>query len=208
MHLVFIHGWGFGPDIWAPVLERLDYRMKTTCVDLGFFQPANLLDDIPPRSVIAGHSLGFLWLLKHGLKFSPDAVISISGFDRFTPHVDPRIVRAMKKGVERNVDRQLQSFWDNCGVADYKPASQPDNKRLIEGLDWLETLDGREELAGLDCPKLVLAARGDKIVPEPMSRDIWTGQDILWSETGGHMLPVTRPDWTAQKITEFIDELR
>ncbi len=208
MHLVFIHGWGFGPDIWSPVLERLDYKIKTTCVDLGFFQPQNLLDDLPRNAVLAGHSLGFLWILIHGLKFNPKAVISISGFDRFAPHINPRIIQAMKRGIQRNVDRQLLNFWENCSFPDYTPSAAPDCDRLIEGLDWLEKLDAKKELAELDCPKLVLAAHDDKIVPEQMSRDIWTGQHIFWSSTGGHMLPVTQPDWTSRIITEFIHELR
>ncbi len=208
MHLVLIHGWGFGPDIWSPLLEHLDYRQKTICVDLGFFQDQNLIDDLPHQSILAGHSLGFLWLLKQGLKFNPGAIISISGFNRFTPYVNPRIVRTMKKGIERNPTKQLQSFWDNCGITKYKPMAPPNESRLTDGLDWLEHWDCRQELTDIHCPKLVLATRDDKIVPEQMTRDIWTRQDIIWSETGGHMLPVIRPDWTAQKITEFIHDLR
>ena len=60
----------------------------------------------------------------------------------------------------------------------------------------------------LACPTLALAARDDAVVPQAMSEAIWGSDTIRWSETGGHVLPLKRPQWCARHVFDFAHALQ
>jgi pimeloyl-[acyl-carrier protein] methyl ester esterase len=208
MHFVLVHGWGFDPRLWEDVVPDLKGGM--TLVDLGFLGGAPHAEDWPTDSVAVGHSLGLLWLLKE----KPDrfgALVSVQGFDRFCPHIPLSRVETMRRGLARNAGATVQSFWRASGARGFASAERLDVARLDQGLDWLMHWDARDELGGLVCPVLALAARDDAIVPEAMTLVIWNGKNgaaVIWSEDGGHVLPLRRPEWCAQHILEFARAVR
>ncbi len=206
MKLIFIHGWGFDPSIWGKVLDRLDYKLNVKCIDLGFFHDEKLLDDLTDNAIFIGHSLGVLWTLKHRVRLIK-ALISICGFDQFVPYVEKRQIRAMQIGAKRDAEAQLKKFWLTCGLPEYQMRKLPDDDKLVSGLDWLADWNCKASLKQLNLPKLILASEDDKIVSKDMSAKIWCDEKIVWSPHGGHALPLTRPEWIAKNITEFVNGL-
>ena len=206
MHLVFVHGWAFGADLWQPVIRELDFRVKISCVDLGFFSNPHNHDVLQQNAVYIGHSMGAMWILKNAAPHMK-GLVSICGFDCFKAHVEPRQLLAMQRGVERNLSRQLKMFWTACGVPDYGTKGEADQSALHEGLKQLSDWDLSDELTKYSGPRLILASEDDQIVPKQMSCDIWGGDNIHWSKDGGHVLPFTKPKWIANKLTEFVNEI-
>ncbi|MCB1530789.1 MAG: aminotransferase class I/II-fold pyridoxal phosphate-dependent enzyme [Rhodospirillales bacterium] len=205
-NVVFVHGWGFQAGIWMDVADRLKGANKHF-VDLGFIKGfENSTGDIPENSVVIGHSLGVMWLLRQRKK-SFKGLVSISGFDCFFKHRPVREIEAMKKNLARKPWRQMQEFWKACGTSAFYMEDKLNVPRLEEGLEWLATWDERHGLGTLACPAMVLAAKDDRIVPEDMTRAIWGDYNLRWSDSGGHVLPLNDPGWCAWQIQEFLDGL-
>jgi len=202
-HLVFVHGWGFGPDFWNPLRARL-HGYETSVSDLGFFGPEKT--DMPGGPLVAvGHSLGAPWLLRQPRSLF-SALISLGGFGRFD--VAPGPIRAMRRGLARDAAQVLAAFHLACGLPpDYftdTASARPD--RLAEGLDWLLTWDERAALASLGLPVLALAAEDDAVVPPALSRAAFPHGLVMLTE-GGHAFPATRPDECARRIASFLENL-
>jgi pimeloyl-[acyl-carrier protein] methyl ester esterase len=211
MHFLFVHGWGFDAGIWREIATHLQGH-EVRCVDLGFFGAKS--DDAkswPEGGVAVGHSLGVLWLLKalqEGRAPPFRGLISVQGFDRFCPYVPPPVVASMRRELRRDTVATLNNFWRACGLED--PAADQasaNRERLDEGLGWLMEWDASAAKAALACPMLALAARDDRIVPASMSEAIWGSGDLRWSESGGHVLPLSRPQWCAKHVLDFASEL-
>lgn len=206
MHFVLVHGWGFDASFWEPLVARLE-NATVTLVDLGFIgEPSEACTDRPDDCILAGHSLGVLWLLKAGANRCK-GFVSIQGFDRFCPHVPEVRVAALKRGLDRDPVGTMQSFWRSCGVSDIPATPALNVPRLREGLDWLMHWDERDAKKALECPTLTLAARDDVVVPPAMTEAVWGKKTIQWSPDGGHGLPLRRPDWCARHVLEFANSL-
>jgi pimeloyl-[acyl-carrier protein] methyl ester esterase len=207
---VLVHGWGFNANLWddfAPLLGDAEIVR----VDLGFISGASGDSSSFPEDAIAiGHSLGTAWLLRQfaeggGCPFR--ALVAIQGFDRFCPHVPRARLAGMRRGLKRDPAATLAAFWRACGVETFAPADALNPERLDEGLAWLTQWDLREAKAALACPVLALAARDDAIVSPSMSAAIWGDDNIRWSDWGGHVLPLSRPDWCARHVLDFAHDL-
>jgi pimeloyl-[acyl-carrier protein] methyl ester esterase len=205
MHFVLVHGWGFHAGIWADVVTHLGH-VEVTFVDLGFVSGGlKGKDEWPQDSIAIGHSLGLLWLLKQGRSFR--GLVSVQGFDCFSCHVEPSRIMALKRGLERDAGGTLQAFWRSCGAAGFALPEALNVSRLAEGLEWLMHWDARPAKQQLDCPMLALAARDDPIVPPAMTEAIWNDTRIVWSQDGGHVLPLRHPRWCARHVLEFAHAL-
>ena len=206
MHVVLVHGWGFHAGLWTDFVRHLD-GAGVTLVDLGFVSGGPKGErDWPPDSIAVGHSLGLLWLLaRGGGQFR--ALVSVQGFDCFCCHVALSRVAALKRGIEREPYATVKAFWRSCGAPDFAPVEALDVPRLHEGLDWLMHWDVRDAKDGLTRPMLALAARDDAIVPAAMSEAIWQKPGLVWSQAGGHVLPLRHPQWCARHVLEFARSL-
>lgn len=204
MHFVLVHGWGFHAGVWADFAAHLP-DAEVTLIDLGFVAGGPKgQTEWPEDAVAVGHSLGLLWLLRQGGgRFR--ALVSIQGFDCFCCHVAPSRVQALKRGLEREPQATLQAFWRSCGAAGFALPEALNVPRLAEGLDWLMHWDARAVKDGLGRPVLALASRDDAVVPPAMSEAIW--KEIVWAEDGGHILPLSHPEWCARHVREFADAL-
>jgi pimeloyl-[acyl-carrier protein] methyl ester esterase len=211
MHFVFVHGWGFNAAIWRALTGYMR-NSKVSLVDLGFIAGGPPSVSVWPSDAIAvGHSLGVLWLLhRAGEEDSPPfrALVSIQGFDRFCPHTPPSRVAAMRRGLRRDAYQTVQSFWHGCDAEPFASSESLNAARLDEGLGWLMEWDETKTKAELACPTLALAARDDAVVSAAMSEAIWRSDTILWSDTGGHVLPLKHPEWCANHVLDFAHALQ
>jgi len=207
MRFVLVHGWGFHAGIFADLIGHLD-GAETTLIDLGFVSGGpKAATEWPSDAIAIGHSLGLLWLLEQGGgRFR--GLVSIQGFECFCCHIAPQRIAALKRGLEREPGATLQAFWRSCGASGFALPEALNVARLDQGLDWLMHWDARQVKQELACPVLALAARDDAIVPASMSEAIWEDTGIIWSQDGGHVLPLRHPRWCARHVLEFANALR
>lgn len=216
LQLVFVHGWGCGPDIWEPVLKVLD--LPSACVlDLGYFgasqsdtqQRLDALLHGPQPVLVVGHSLGFLWLLSRGDWPKGSRFLGINAFGRFAAEEDfsqgvpPRMLARMQTGLQRDAAQVVNNFRARCGVGPVTPDALC-VPALQDGLTELMTLDARPVLARLaEEPGAVkvLAGELDPIVSQDMTKTSFPpGVAIEWESEGGHMLPLTHPHVCAEAV--------
>ncbi|MEE9139450.1 MAG: alpha/beta fold hydrolase [Alphaproteobacteria bacterium] len=217
--LVLVHGWGFDAEAWRPLRRALG-RLETEVVDLGFFGRPRVpnLDERGPI-VAAGHSLGFLWLLRERpLRWR--GLISIAGMPRFTrapgyaQGVAPGVLRRMMARFTAEPAATWQDFLARCGCAGETngapPPGEMDVERLGLGLRWLAEWDMRPALEEETAPVLALAADDDAILPAALSEAVFAarpGTTFELAGDGGHALPLSRPEWCAARIRAFMDGL-
>jgi len=207
--LLLVHGWGFGPAFWTPLLDALG-GPDAHLLDLGYFGPPRL--DVPPGPWLAvGHSLGALRLLHEIFPVLPGGdllgFVSLGGFASFDTPAGP--TRAMRRGLGRDAAQVLTNFHQACGLpAELRPdVSGADPERLAEGLDALLRWDERARLAELAVPLLALATEDDAVVPPSLSRTSFPPDRLRMLTNGGHAFPVTRAAECARHIQDFTESL-
>lgn len=202
MKLVFVHGWGFDESVWnlmTPEFQEHDCYQ----VNLGFIGEEKL--NVPPEKFIGiGHSLGGLWLLKHYPE-QMNGFVSIASFNCFYEHIPHQILNKMQRNMLLDMNAQLQEFWHHAGLDHPEGFKNINAFKMIEGLIWLSQW---KAAIPENLPVKVLASRDDQIVPESMSEAVWKNHNIEWSEDGGHILPLTKPEWCIEKMKDFIDALK
>lgn len=191
--ILFVHGWGYDAHFWDPLRSALG-NVRSAALDLGYFGPARTA--IPHGvTIIVGHSLGFLWLLRqHALRHLP--LIGINPFPRFlesadySPAIAPRVLERMKRRIAIDPRGVLAEFWQRAGAVG--PEESPDPVALAQGLDQLATWDERENLATRASSVRLITGEEDAIVPADMTRMAFRNfaVDRL---PGGHALPRTHP---------------
>ena len=213
MKLVFVHGWGFDAELWRDLRAELG-EFESQTVDLGFFGQPRQAEANGEAVIAVGHSLGFLWLLRER-PFDWQALISISGMPRFTKApdyrfgIDPRILEATIARFAAAPHETLADFFAACGAGGGN-CSGADWARLAEGLHWLKSWDARGALESETAPVLALYSGDDAVVPKALSEDIFAdrrGTARAVTESGGHVLPLSRSRWCAGQIREFAGRL-
>lgn len=214
--LVFLHGWALDASLWDGLAARLGgYRREI--VDFGYFgapvsPPILGADREAGAPVIAreagapviavGHSFGALWFL-HERPFACDGFVAINGFPRFTeapdfPDATPRrVVERMIQRFDQDAEAVLLSFRARCGLDDALPGALR-RERLRADLAALRDWDAREALAASEAPLLALGGALDPIVPRQAF------PQAALHPGGGHVLPLTEPEWCADHIRRFL----
>lgn len=201
--LALIPGWGLDAALWRPLQTLLP---DSVVIDMHAPQ-------LPDRPLVAvGHSLGFTWALRQPVAWT--AMVSVGGFARFTTAADfphgtpPRLLERMRTRFAEEPETVHRDFVERAlGPRVFRPADldaglKTRGPEMGDGLRWLAEWDEREALALLDVPLLALAAEDDQIVPPAMTRAVFP--DAIFCPDGGHLLPLTRPDWCAARIREFL----
>ncbi|CAA7625364.1 Predicted hydrolase or acyltransferase [Candidatus Terasakiella magnetica] len=203
--LLLVHGWGFNGGFWSDLLDHLpDFPAEV--VDLGFYG-APIIPTVK-RPLVIAHSMGLAWALAN-IPRPWAGVLAVNAFPRFTraPHfvegVPPRLVERMLARFAEEPAEVTAEFLRRCGIETPPPAAALNPERLGEALAWLGKCDERTALKMLNCPVQAIAATKDTIVPEAMSRAAFAGLDLVLAEGGGHLLPLTHPDWLAAQIRQF-----
>jgi pimeloyl-[acyl-carrier protein] methyl ester esterase len=165
---------------------------------------------LPPgerNNILIGHSLGFV----HGLNKHQDwrGWIAINSFPRFVESkagkgcVSAPVLRDMRMRLIANTNLTLFGFYQLLGLP--TPKGTPNSDRLRDGLDALRDLDISEAAAKL-APGVVIASKNDPLVPVATSVALAEGENILWHEDGGHVLPLTDPAFCAGAIRTFMEQ--
>lgn len=209
MKIILVHGWGCHSGVWSKLVPFLDGH-EIHLIDLGFVRGGPRgSSELPEDSLCIGHSLGCMWLLRHGPR-PMKGLVSIGGFDCLHKHVPEEVLTAMRVGMLEDAKAQMSSFWDVLELGDFRPSPDDiDGGGLRAGLDWIANWDTGEQLKSLGSPVLALAARDDMVVRKEASEAIWGGgvADLHWHENAGHMIQLTQPEWCAQHILKFIDAI-
>ena len=196
----FIHGWGMDSGIWDKLAKYFPSE-QSHFVDLWFIGAEHTPPNNP--SIYITHSLGTLWALKYHTP-NINALIAINSFTNFTNFVDERILLTMQKQLRRNPQALMNEFWQNIGLEN--PLDQNLNiDKLREGLDWLINWN---EKAELNAPILSLAGKQDSLLPITQTKKEWAGTNLEVKEDGGHILPLSHPEWCADKIKGFLSEYK
>ena len=225
MQLLYIHGWGMNSTVWQSTIDQLE-GFKRQTIDLGFVKGGQTHSIENKPTVVITHSLGALYFLKKllGKELSTEnikALIVIAGFTDFTSFTPHETIKKMQEGVVSNPATQMALFWRRAGCINFAPSDALNPEPLIEGLEWLATWNAADEAKTLQCPKLILASKADKIVPASAIEEQWlnsavtSGQSeaplknikINWHETAPHCLQLAEPDWVADEITQFLQAL-
>lgn len=217
---VFMHGWACGPEIWQPLQQMLGWREVIT-VDGGYFSDPSRVghtalpqvrEQIGAQPILGiGHSLGFMQLVLAGPWPEGSLFIAINGFSRFASEADftcgvpSRILARMQAGLLRDAGQVVNNFRARCGLA-AQEQKLFNIAALQAGLGTLEQGDIRPQLSIGTIPALGLAAEDDPIVPPDMTRAAFAGIEAIEWHDGGHMLPLTQPEFCAQHIQNFLDK--
>ncbi len=200
MNIVFVHGWASGPFVWDKVID--DFKeYNPTVLNLGFFEKENV-KVTEGKFIGIGHSLGGLWLLKH----YPERLsgfISIASFNCFYKDVPHQILDGMKSNIAKDMLKEISIFWDHAGLKKPQNLINLNTTKLILGLNWLSKWGAN---VPKNIPVKVLASKNDLIVTKRMTKSNWGEFDIQWIDEGGHMLPLTQPEFCIEHIKEFLHE--
>jgi pimeloyl-[acyl-carrier protein] methyl ester esterase len=195
--LLLRHGWALDRTLWDGVLKALG--QDAVLFDAGYYgRPLQPPETHGPLLGV-GHSLGALELLAEpppGLL----GVVAIDGFarfgqaDDFPQGVPARVLARMSKRV---ADGALVEFLHRAGGA--PPAGTPDAARLQQGLERLQTLDGRR------CPLPVwrLQSQDDPIATLAMSDASFAGMTVMERRVrpaSDHLSPIHDPAACADLI--------
>ncbi|MBF0371392.1 MAG: alpha/beta hydrolase [Magnetococcales bacterium] len=224
--LLMVHGWGFGPGFWRPLSALLGPE-RCRLVDLGFSGRMQLPIDPHEPFIGIGHSMGFLWLLRQ-LRASESAaeptltpanclgLVSINGFSRFSRSRDfkagisPRIIKQMQSRLSHDPQGVLGDFRQQSGLPPITRGMGLGGLQvgpLQAGLDGLANWDERERFNQWSGPWLGLAGQDDAIVPPALTRQSFGAQSpskLIWSQSGGHLLPLTRTAWCGEQLSGFL----
>jgi len=97
-------------------------------------------------------------------------------------------------------------FRRRCGADDPIDAGSLDGAALAAGLRHLREGDARGAWAGRRVPVRILAGDADPVVTPALTAASFGGE-VAWCAGGGHLLPLTHPEWCASQIRAFVREL-
>ena len=211
---LFVHGWGFDAGVWDPLCRALP-EARITVTERGYLgsQPRGLQDvSVPEGTVAVGHSAGVIELLCN-LPVACCGLVAINGFTRFTAGPDfpdgvpERVLDRMAARLARDPSDTLTAFRSRCGggpeVSDAWRHVPPEAGLLADGLAQLRDCDARARLAALSLPVLTLAATRDPVVPAALTSACFDHATIAWSDAAGHVLPLSQPEWCADRLRAF-----
>jgi len=217
MRLLFLHGWGLDASLWDGARAALpDY--ETVAMDRGYFGPAAAAPVEGPVLAV-GHSLGAMLLA--GIS----GLVAVNGFDRFAGEdaVPVRVVERMRRRFGEAPAEVLADFRARIGAgpaperidanrlaADLEilaNTSSPRRKPGPMGGDAVSSSSGPHPwvpaFAGATERVLVLHGGADPLLPAPMRDAVFAGAPRETLAEGGHLLPLTHPEWVAARIRAF-----
>ncbi|WP_419901735.1 alpha/beta fold hydrolase [Kiloniella sp.] len=209
MRILFVHGWGYGPETWDVVIAQLGDDIECIVADLGFSGRQSIPEETH-FDIAVGHSLGVLWLLsQHNITWNK--LVSICGFTKFSASddfpegVSQRVNERMIRKITVSAERVLKSFHELCdpaGEVAFRSRPNINEGRLIWGIECLQGLDMREHLDPLNT--YVLADEMDQVVTEGMTRALFASCKITWLKGKGHLAPLTDPAICSDMIKRAI----
>ena len=187
MQLLFIHGWGMNSTIWQSTIDKLE-EVPCKKIDLGFIKGGQTQELENKPTIVITHSLGTLYFLKSVLgkelmSENIKALIVIAGFTDFTSFTPLKTIEKMQEGVSSNPAAQMALFWRRAGCKNFAPSEALNPENLNEGLEWLGAWNAGVEAKALNCPKLILASKTDKIVPASAIEEQWLNSAVAGGQS-------------------------
>ncbi|MDP2848085.1 MAG: alpha/beta hydrolase [Humidesulfovibrio sp.] len=211
--LLFLHGWGFGPDAWTEWTRAFPDR-PIALLNAGYYTPERMT--VPPNPdgwVGIGHSLGFARLLAMDVPWR--GLIGLGAFLRFcsatgqdsgTP---PETLDAMITRLDVDPADVLARFLRRSGVKGSRPSSSSTDDCELLRRDLL-TLRHLNLSAPHGAPPIfLLHAADDRIAPLALAQEAHAKlKDSLLHvfESGGHALPFTRTADCLALVREFLHD--
>ena len=207
MKLLFAHGWALDRTLWDDVLTALGADAASAVVlDAGYYGRPAPLPRIDGPVVGVGQSLGALELMAEP-PTSLKGLVVLDGFARFGQAEDfPQGVpaRVLARMNKRVADGALAEFLERAGGM--VPDGTPDVARLTQGLERLETLDGRP----CALPLWRLHSAGDPIATLAMADASFEGLDVRERRirpSTDHLSPIHDPQACADLIRTALKAL-
>lgn len=207
-------GWGFPADALAPWAEALARRWPGAPVrlqDRGHFRGDSGTASPPAPGpgigwIGIGHSFGHAVLRQSGTPWR--GLVALHGFTRFCRRpgrpqgTPPRLIDAMRARLKTEPQAVLQDFHRLCGDAQRLPPAEPDLERLDADLLALRELD----LPPADAPLLVLASRGDAVVPPALTEACFPAgeAELAWRE-GDHCAWLRAAQEGVDLVADWLD---
>lgn len=213
--LAFLHGWGFGPEVWKPLAEAFPER-PVALLDAGYFGPERLTPPpCPDGWVGVGHSLGFARLLAMELPWR--GLVGFGAFLRFCaagpeqPGTAIATLDAMALRLDNDPADVLARFFRRCGLKDHaSPTPGADGlARLRRDLHHLRHMDMPPPASRP--PVLLLHADDDRIAAADLAREAHRclpGATLHVFASGGHALPFTQSGRCVPHVLEFLHALQ
>jgi pimeloyl-[acyl-carrier protein] methyl ester esterase len=189
---------------------------------------ARSIAEATPPAIWIGWSLGGLMALRGALDFSHRVLglVEIASSPRFVraedwPHaVGAAIFREFGNGLVAAYQPAIERFLalETLGSANAQDElrelkrrvferGEPSEQALLEGLDLLDRVDYRDELAALAIPNLWIAGRRDRLVPAAAME--WAAQHCLHGKfleiSAGHAPFLSHADQVATAIRAFAE---
>lgn len=213
----FFHGWGFDSNFWTEIIsESKDKEIPTLFFDAGYFGEPSLFPEFSNAVhwVAVCHSLGLL----KALELNPPwyGLVAINSFTRFcrsdsnssksNSGWNPKVIRRMIRGIERDPRRIVNEFRLNCGGQVLSDEENINGEALIADLKRLIHSDERSKWVDIQerLPTLSLASSHDPIVDAELTRDCFHSGPIEWRESSSHLLPQADAIWCTNHILDFL----
>lgn len=229
-NLVFLHGWGYRPNVWQPVIDRLSgYSIHSPALAPTSPDIATWADELAltltGRSVIVGWSLGAMLALsltqRHPDKLAGLLLIGASpcfvASDSWKHGLAPAIVsqfqtdficnkaRTLKRFLALQLmgeqDRtDLQKILDPCLAQD-----EPNATALQTGLQILASSDLRHKLPASPVPCTLLHGAQDALMPLAAAQYLHAhlpGSRLIVEDHAGHAPLFAKPGALAALIDE------
>lgn len=230
--LVLVHGWGFGPGVWQPLLDALTSlgrhgRVRTVALP-GYGTPGFDPAALPDGATVCGWSLGGMLALSWARQW-PDKVarlVLVGTTPRFlaapgwADAQPPELLEGFAASLAADPAATLRRFaaLANQGDEQARPVTRqltrlleaglPAPAALAAGLDQLRDTDLRAAVPAIAQPTLVIHGERDPLMPLAAGR--WLAEHLPAARLAiipgsAHAPFLSRPEEFAARLTEFLD---
>lgn len=217
IEVYFLHGWGFDSAIWNDWLFCVNQNVITYVFDRGYFKnkKQNFELNFSARSkIVIAHSFGLHYL--SAKDFSQiNTLILISSFCYFheyaaNPKLSYKQIDLMKQKLVNDPAGVLCNFYSRCGLKEYSVNPPLINTQLLYD-DLIELNRHQVDRASVKSIPNVILLHGvqDNIVIKDHSNglhDVLLNSSVFISESEGHALPLTNPDWCINMIESGLNK--
>ncbi|HTV69123.1 MAG TPA: alpha/beta hydrolase [Rhizobiaceae bacterium] len=226
-------GWVGSGELWLPVFEHLSRHWRTVTYDhrgtgatistapritfeLLVDDLFRVLDSLEIETcVLAGESAGAAIVLEAALRQPSrfDGLVIIDG--RYVGERSTQLDK-MLQGCRSDFHATMDAFVNACVPEDECEAERAwgrlivkrsNGKAAVELMECLDGIDIASRLPALTIPTLAIHGSRDAIAPLASSQrlvSLMPCATLAIAEGAGHVPTITRPDWVAQKIEQFV----
>ena len=216
--LAFVSGWGFSAEVFLETAKCID-NTTVDLISLGSLS-GNFADSLARQlgsgsyDAVIGWSMGGTVLLEVALNF-PDLIkklILISSTACFVSSPEYTYgkplseIRKLKKQVNANSATALSDF-SKLVSPDNNIKSFFDCRRLIDGLEYLESTNLLSRLSEVTIPVLGVHGEDDQIIPwqagDTIAKALKYGSFVLFKNSS-HALCIEKREEVAEQINGFL----